>query len=66
MHYEVVTGRDRDPHWTVMAVDGETRTVIERHYGDDCDANERRYARERAWALGRTLARKNGTTCKSG
>jgi len=65
MYYEIKAGRDRDPHWSLYEVDGERRTLVERHYGDDCDANERRYARERAWNTGRTLAAKNQTTCKA-
>ncbi len=65
MHYTVTAGRDSAPHWTVyrVAENGE-REFIERHYGDDCDANERRYARERAQVLARTLARKDNVKIK--
>jgi len=65
MHYAVTAGRDRDPHWTVYRVsDAGDRELIERHYGDDRDANERRYARERAQTLARTLARKDNVKFK--
>ena len=60
MHYEVKHA-PQEPAWTVIEVNGDVRKVVETHYGDHCDANERRYARERALALARTLARKNNT-----
>lgn len=52
--------RDGDPCWSVYRVTDVGRELIERHFGDDCDANERRYARERAGTLARTLAARDG------
>jgi hypothetical protein len=66
IRYDIVPN-NADPSWSVYeitTVPGRNptlaRRLIEIHYGDHCDANERRYARERAGALARTLARKAG------
>ena len=59
MHYEV-RHNPTEPCWTVIEVAGDQRKVIETHYGDHCDANERRHARERANCLANVLARKVG------
>ena len=63
MHYEVEY-LPAEPAWRVWEVSSGARRIIETHYGDHCDANERRYARERAQTLARTLARKVGGTFK--
>lgn len=49
-----------EPAWRVSEITDSGRKVIETHYGDHCDANERRYARERANNLARVLASRHG------
>ena len=54
-----VTYYPSEPAWRVSTIDGLECRVVETHYGDHCDANERRYARERANNTARNLARKH-------
>ncbi len=50
----------KEPCWRVYEI--STGRLISTEYGDHCDANERRYARERAQTIARTLAHKTGGT----